>query len=713
MAIQGFARAIANNDIVHIAWTFERPIPGCDGFAVYRQPAAGVSPWEPLRSLVEFENTPTAEAARPTTVTPVAGFHWRDFLDKTSRDTAVRYKVVAVRKTDGGVQPVPDVAEAVTGAVTPTELLADDIAVYFNRGILATQALATLLESYGGANTDALQAALADPHGQARFRLAGELQGALLQLLRERQQSGGRCYASLYELTDATLIAELLAAQESLHLVLSNNTGDRTKGYDYANGDARRQLGQSRVALTSRYLPDSRSIGHNKFLVLTDGHDTAQAVLTGSTNWTRSGLCTQSNNAIILRSPALASAYLEDWRALKRDTDAAGIPAKAAPVAALQGAALRAADRQPSAEVTLADGTTKARVWFSPNTPTLLPNPGKPPKRPPTPPDMQALFDAVDAATQAVLVLAFQPGAANTDASWTLPKQLAVVCRSKPWLFVRGAISDSEEAMEFEALRTPEMDAEIVAPAGILKDDEQWQREIVKAGHAIVHNKIVVIDPFSDDCLVVTGSHNLGFKASYNNDENMLFVRGNRKVAEAYAAHVADVFEHYRWRWYEQRAAQRRAAAEWVRAGSRKATALKVDPKAFYDINFNPSAPAANWQDRYFDQARLAAREREFWAGQGQALGALVPDPSRTRAFGYTPDERKLAAARKAAKAAQKAAKAAATGTTAPKKQQTAAASKTKTAAPKRKPVTTGRKPGSRKKPAGAAKKSAARRTKG
>jgi phosphatidylserine/phosphatidylglycerophosphate/cardiolipin synthase-like enzyme len=50
---------------------------------------------------------------------------------------------------------------------------------------------------------------------------------------------------------------------------------------------------------------------------------------------------------------------------------------------------------------------------------------------------------------------------------------------------------------------------------------------------AIIHDKIVVIDPSSDDCVVVTGSHNLGFKASYANDENLLVIRGNRALAVA------------------------------------------------------------------------------------------------------------------------------------------------------------------------------------
>jgi phosphatidylserine/phosphatidylglycerophosphate/cardiolipin synthase-like enzyme len=47
---------------------------------------------------------------------------------------------------------------------------------------------------------------------------------------------------------------------------------------------------------------------------------------------------------------------------------------------------------------------------------------------------------------------------------------------------------------------------------------------------------------------LVVGSHNLGFKASYENDENLLIIRGNRTLAEAYLVHVLDVYEHYRYR---------------------------------------------------------------------------------------------------------------------------------------------------------------------
>ena len=76
-----------------------------------------------------------------------------------------------------------------------------------------------------------------------------------------------------------------------------------------------------------------------------------------------------------------------------------------------------------------------------------------------------------------------------------------------------------------------------------------WMREILKAGFAIIHDKIVVIDPFSDDCVVITGSHNLGHKASYDNDENLAIIHGNKKLAMAYTTHVLDVYDHFSWRY--------------------------------------------------------------------------------------------------------------------------------------------------------------------
>ena len=42
-----------------------------------------------------------------------------------------------------------------------------------------------------------------------------------------------------------------------------------------------------------------------------------QRVLSGSTNWTRTGLCTQANNGIIVNDPDLGAHFIEQWNLLK------------------------------------------------------------------------------------------------------------------------------------------------------------------------------------------------------------------------------------------------------------------------------------------------------------------------------------------------------------------------------------------------------------
>lgn len=89
------------------------------------------------------------------------------------------------------------------------------------------------------------------------------------------------------------------------------------------------------------------------------------------------------------------------------------------------------------------------------------------------------------------------------------------------------------------------------------------------------------------DCVVIFGSHNLGFKASYANDENMLILKGNRSLAPAYAAHVMDVFEHYRFRaTLEQQVRDARLAG-------------KAAPERAVDKGFVDTDP--KWQQPYLD----------------------------------------------------------------------------------------------------------------
>ncbi len=67
-------------------------------------------------------------------------------------------------------------------------------------------------------------------------------------------------------------------------------------------------------------------------------------------------------------------------------------------------------------------------------------------------------------------------------------------------------------------------------------------------GYAIVHSKVLVVDPLSPQATVVTGSHNFSESASNQNDENFMIIRGDRALAEAYLVNIVGAWRHYRAR---------------------------------------------------------------------------------------------------------------------------------------------------------------------
>ena len=54
--------------------------------------------------------------------------------------------------------------------------------------------------------------------------------------------------------------------------------------------------------------------------------------------------------------------------------------------------------------------------------------------------------------------------------------------------------------------------------------------------HAAAHNKVMVIDSGTPEATVITGSFNFTHAAQYRNAENLLLLRGQPTLAEAYAA---------------------------------------------------------------------------------------------------------------------------------------------------------------------------------
>ena len=60
-----------------------------------------------------------------------------------------------------------------------------------------------------------------------------------------------------------------------------------------------------------------------------------------------------------------------------------------------------------------------------------------------------------------------------------------------------------------------------------------------------IHNKFMLVDPLSNDPLVVTGSANFSRPSQRVNDENMLVIRGDTRVADIYFGEFMRVFDHH------------------------------------------------------------------------------------------------------------------------------------------------------------------------
>jgi phosphatidylserine/phosphatidylglycerophosphate/cardiolipin synthase-like enzyme len=63
-----------------------------------------------------------------------------------------------------------------------------------------------------------------------------------------------------------------------------------------------------------------------------------------------------------------------------------------------------------------------------------------------------------------------------------------------------------------------------------------------------IHSKFLLFDPLGNDPIVVTGSANFSDNSTTANDENMLIIRGDKRVADIYFTEFNRLFNHYYFR---------------------------------------------------------------------------------------------------------------------------------------------------------------------
>jgi len=546
-----------NGDDVFIAWKPEGFITDCRGFALLRR-RNGVE--ETVSTWVGFEDDVTTKGERrASTNWPIQKYQWTDYLAEPG--DKLQYRVVPMVGPDKkNLRSDTATAGEWTKAITLSAEVTPNIEVYFNRGIVAAQWVSRRLGiTAGDAKTIQLRQIITTPGDPFRNFLAGPLGARLFALLDKVAKQKREIYAALYELDDDQLERALEKIGARAHVVLANGSVAK-KGEDQ-NQPARDRLA-GKIDLHNRMISPG-ALGHNKFLVICDAQKKPRWVWTGSQNWTKTGLCTQANNSVLIDDPTLAAAYRAQWDLLAAAGDTTPPTLKTS--------------NSKSREKKI--GKTTVRLWFTPTIGFV---------------DLNEAKQLIGGARQAIFFLMFNPGPKETLLNQIIDTARAGAAGQR--LYIRGVLNQDPSTTAnpvelFDQKNSVKADFEVVLPAAIDATTTFWQKELkqLPGTFAMVHSKVVLIDPFSAHPVVLTGSHNLGPKASGTNDENLLILRDAPGLAAAYATNIMAIYNQYHWRF---RRPVKPTAKSW---------------KGLQDTD--------SWQKGYLKPGSAALREIDFWAG--------------------------------------------------------------------------------------------------
>ena len=325
-------------------------------------------------------------------------------------------------------------------------------------------------------------------------------------------------------------------------------------------------------------------------------------MLTGSTNWTSSGLCTQANNGLIIDDADVAQDFLDAWNRIK----AAG---NDYPKAFIDG--------NSTARTLQVDGC-KVTPWFVSTSAAQ---------------DLEYARSLINKAKDGILFLFFNPGPFRLEPmQWTLLQNVLERHNESnatynPDLYIRGVVNQEipqltkpgvpkdgtpQPAAALDpttAVESPvslfkggseaplRLSHDAMVPHNIKSQFHDWEQELLGASMVNIHSKVIVLDPFGDNPVVMTGSHNLGYKASHENDDNLVIVEGNAPLAAAYAINIIAIYQTYRWNSYVE--------------------AHRTDPKVWHGLVDNDE-----WQTSHLAGDELA--ELKFWLDQ-KSGGSAAP----------------------------------------------------------------------------------------
>jgi hypothetical protein len=533
--------------------------PGFRGFGFKRYDHVdGETIW--LRGMKTFEKTETHPAKGETFSTryhPIQSFQWADYSATPGRDYT--YTVVALNGDPASLDPRIEVEVQITTEVEtgPTH------SAFFNRGSVATQEYARRF--------------LNDPPSKAGPGAYDWLSRGLLEALvtfLDRAGAGWTIYGAVYELQWPDALAAVKRAHQRGAVV--KVLFDNVEAYD-SKGKPKGPWKKNREAIAKAKIKslckgrENGKLMHNKFFVLSRNGQ-PKAVWTGSTNLTENGIFGHSNVGHIVENDAIAHAFLDYWHRLDQDPEVDG-DYRSANVAAT-----------PAPPVPWNVETTAV---FSPRGTDL---------------------DALDWYAQ--IAEGAQDGLFMTFA-FGMHEKFKDVYRKNDAI-LRMALLEKEgnnpntieqDKKDIQAIRNRPNVVVAIGNRIVTNSFDRWLAELSRINPNVhvywVHTKYMLVDPLSATPTVVSGSANFSKASTDTNDENMLVIRGDKRIADIYFGEYLRLYTHYAFR----------EAVKWYMVKKKKGTPESWQPQFLVD--------ADAWMTPYFDAADPSARHarRAYFAG--------------------------------------------------------------------------------------------------
>lgn len=277
-------------------------------------------------------------------------------------------------------------------------------------------------------------------------------------------------------------------------------------------------------------------IQHNKFIVLLDMNGNPKDVWTGSTNISNGGIHGQTNVGHWIRNSKVADQFKKYWTLLS--TDPGGKTGDDASTVRSKNSELKKEVEkiQPNIEFTgWADIPAGMTTVFSPRSGKTM---------------LETYVRMMDNSENiACITLAFGINELFKD-------YLEDNTGGDYISFLLLEKEDKPKANSKKPFRFIGAGQNVYKSFGAYIEDDlyQWARETstramrLNAHVAYIHSKFLLVDPLGDDPVVVTGSANFSDPSTNDNDENMVIIRGNQRVADIYFTEFNRLFHHFYFR---------------------------------------------------------------------------------------------------------------------------------------------------------------------